>query len=182
VHQIDKGLVVLRPLREADVPDILSWVNDPWLVGNLAAFSGAALTRDDELAYVRKMMSSSEDRVFTIVDAADGAYAGQVGIHQIHRRSRVGRLGCIVAPLAKRGRGIGIAAIARALDVAFGPEQLHKCWAIAFATNDRMRRLLLRLGFVVEGTLREEYFHRERWHDMVRFSLLAREWDMTTTS
>jgi hypothetical protein len=45
-----------------------------------------------------------------------------------------------------------------------------------FRENERARRTYARLGFVEEGTLREEYFHQDGWHDMVRMSLLDREW------
>ncbi len=43
-------------------------------------------------------------------------------------------------------------------------------------TNERSHRTYARLGFVEEGVLREEYFHDGAWHDMLRMSMLAREW------
>ena len=53
---------------------------------------------------------------------------------------------------------------------------LHKLWVMMFAHNTRTRGIVQRLGFVEEGVLREEYFHDGGWHDMVRLSLLEREW------
>ena len=47
---------------------------------------------------------------------------------------------------------------------------------MCFAENTRARRTYERIGFVQEAVLREEYRHEERWHDMVRYSVLAREW------
>jgi len=173
---VDRALVRLRPLGEEDVDAILGWVNDPEVVGNLAAFSGEPFTRADELAYVRRMRSSDVDRVFTVLAADDGRYLGQVGLHQIHRGSRVGRLAAVIARRAEMGRGFGSAAIARLLDHAFGAEALHKVWLMVFEHNARARRTYRRLGFVEEGLLREEYRHRDAWHTMVRMGLLAREW------
>ena len=37
-------------------------------------------------------------------------------------------------------------------------------------------RLLASFLYLEEGTLREEYLHRGVYHDMVRMSLLEREW------
>ena len=165
--------VTLRPLAETDVDSIMTWVNDPDIVGNLAAFSGQAFTRDDELAFIRRTLAST-DRVFSIV-AADGRYLGQIGIHQIHARSRVGRLGCVIASRGEMGKGYGSAAIRAALAVGFGELALHKLWLMVFRHNERGRRLYTRLGFVEEGVLREEYFHDGGWHDMVRMSMLAHE-------
>ena len=99
-----RELVRLRSVSEEDVDDILCWVNDPGVVGHIAAFSGGSFTRQEELAYVRAMVASSTDRVFTVQASSDGRYLGQVGLHQIHRRSRVGRLACISAVVPKWAR------------------------------------------------------------------------------
>jgi RimJ/RimL family protein N-acetyltransferase len=177
----DRGLVRLRPLDASHVDHIMGWVNDPEIVGNLAAFSGAPMTRDDELRWIARVTASNEDRVFSIFAGDDGRYLGQCGLHQIFRRSRVGRLSVIIAERGEMGRGVGSAAIASLLDLAFahtstGGEALHKVWLMVFAKNTRSRRTYARIGFVEEGVLREEYFHEGGWHDMVRMSLLAREW------
>jgi RimJ/RimL family protein N-acetyltransferase len=169
-------LVNLRPLEESDVDDIMTWVNDPAIVGNLAAFAGEPLTRDQELAWVRTVRASNADVVFSILAASDGRYLGQCGIHQIHHRSKVGRLACIIARRGDMGQGLGSAAIRAMCDHAFGALGLHKLWLMVFAHNTRGRGIYGRVGFREEGVLREEYFHDGQWHDMVRMSLLAREW------
>ena len=170
------SLIRLRPLSEADVDDILGWVNDPEIVGNIAAFSGHAFTRDQELAYIRQTLASRTDLVWSITEAATGRYLGQTGLHQIHDRSKVARLACIIAERADMGHGFGSAAIRAVLDHGFGALGLHKVWLMVFSTNTRGRRTYARLGFVEEGVLREEYFHEGGWRDMVRMSLLASEW------
>ena len=181
----DRSLVELVPLAPAHVDHVLQWVNDREIVGNLATFSGKPFTRDDELAYIARMQTSKEDRVFSIFAPASSAggarYLGQCGLHQIFRRSGVARASLIVADRTEMGRGIGSAALTRLLDVAFaapgdGGEALHKVWLMCFSTNERARRTYARVGFVQEGVLREEYFHEDGWHDMVRMSVLASEW------
>lgn len=172
----------LRPLCEQDVDNIMSWVNEPAVVGNLAAFAGAPISRDDELAWVRRTLASSTERVWSVFADGDGRYLGQVGIHQIHQRSAVGRLGIVIAARAEMGRGHGSAAIARALDIAFSELALHKVWLMVFRENLRSRGIYQRIGFVEEGVLREEYFHDGTWHDMVRMSVLSREWTAARSS
>jgi RimJ/RimL family protein N-acetyltransferase len=169
-------LVRLRPLDESDVDDIMTWVNEPEIVRNLAAFSGAPLTREQELAWVRQVRASTSDLVFSILAADDGRYLGQCGIHQIHARSKVGRLACIIARREEMGRGFGSASVRALLDHGFRTLGLHKLWLMVFSHNTRSRGIYSRLGFIEEGTLREEYFHEGHWHDMVRMSLLDREW------
>lgn len=168
--------VRLRPLAIEDVDHILTWVNDPEIVGNIAAFGGEPFTREQEEAYVRQTIASPTDRVFSIERVEDGRYLGQCGLHQIHWRSRVGRISCIIAERSLMGRGYGSAAIRAVLDHAFGPLDLHKVWLMIFRENERSRRTYARIGFLEEGILREEYFHKGGWHDMLRMSILAREW------
>jgi len=168
------AMVTLRPLAESDVDSIMTWVNRPEIVGNLAAFSGAPMTREDELGWVKRTIASA-DRVYSVFASEDDRYLGQVGVHQIHTRSKVGRLGAVIATTLEMGKGYGSAAITAAMDRAFGELGLHKLWLMVFRTNERGQRLYKRLGFVEEGILREEYFHEGGWHDMVRLSKLARE-------
>jgi RimJ/RimL family protein N-acetyltransferase len=188
----DRSLVNLRPVDENDVDDILTWVNDKSVIGNLATFAGKPLTREDELAWVRKVRTSNEDRVYTVT-SRDGRYLGQVGIHQIFWRSQVARGAAVIASKGDHGHGYGSAAIATLLDIAFAPKDapiahrptdahalrglgLHKMWLMVFATNTRSLRTWERLGFQREGVLRDEYFHEGAWHDMVRLGMLAPEW------
>lgn len=174
--QPNRSLVSLRPVEEIDVDNILAWVNDKSVVGNLAAFAGKPLTREDELSWVRKVRTSTDERVFTVMDAREGRYLGQVGLHQIFWRSRVARAAAIIASKDDHGRGFGSAAIAALLDQAFHQLELHKVWLMVFRTNERSLRTWRRLGFVDEGVLRDEYFHEGAWHDMVRLGMLRHEW------
>jgi RimJ/RimL family protein N-acetyltransferase len=169
---MDSSPIVLRPLAVTDVDSIMTWVNDQDVVGNLAAFAGAPLSRADELAWIERTLAGS-DRVYSVFARADDRYLGQIGIHQIHARSRVGRLGAVIARRDDHGKGYGSAAVRAVLDIAFGELALHKLWLMVFAHNTRGRRLYARLGFHEEGVLREEYFHDGRWHDMVRMGRLA---------
>ena len=169
-------IVRLRPLALTDVDSMMTWVNDPEIVGNFAAFAGKPFTRADEVAYVTRLLASTSEKVFAIEERASGRYLGNVGIHQIHDPSKVGRLACIVGSRADMGKGHGSAAIRLVLDWAFFERGLHKVWLMAFRTNVRALRTYARIGFVEEGVLREEYFHKAGWHDMVRMGLLDREW------
>jgi RimJ/RimL family protein N-acetyltransferase len=172
--------VRLRPLALSDVDNMMTWVNDPDIVGNFAAFAGRGFTREEELAYIERTLRSDADKVFAIERASDGVYLGNVGIHQIHWPSRVGRLAVIIGARVEMGKGYGSAAIRAVLAWAFGEARLHKVWLMCFRENERAQAIYRRIGFLDEGVLREEYFHRGGWRDMVRMSILDREWQAIT--
>jgi len=169
--------LTLRPLSEEDVDDMLTWVNDPHIIGNIATFTLDYFTAAEERRYVKRMQESDEDHVFSIFDKK-GSYIGQIGIHQIYHRSRTGRLSVVIASKEDMGKGYGSEAIRTLLNYAFDPKglNLHKIWLLVFESNERSRRTYERVGFIKEGVLREEYFHEMHYHNMIRMSILASEW------
>lgn len=167
-------MIALRPIDpERDVDAVLGWINDPEVTRNFAAFSDAPVTRDAELAFLRGVAASPTDRLYAVVAEDTGAVIGTAGIHKIYWPARNGRIGLMIGHRALHGRGIGTAALRALVAVGFGELGLHKLWAVHYADNQRMAHLFGKLGFVREGLLRDEYFHRGAFHDMVRWSRLA---------
>ena len=173
----DGAAIALRPIAEGDVDAIMAWINDPEITRNFAAFA-EPVSREQELAFVRGMRASTTDRLFAIVprDAPDGRLIGTAGLHRIYWPAKNGRLGLMGGDKHAQGHGVGQAALE--LLIAFGFERLglHKLWLVHYADNARMRHIADKLGFRQEGVLRDEYFHRGTWHDMVRHALLEHEW------
>lgn len=166
-------MITLRPLEESDVDELMTYVNDPEVVGNFATMG--AVTRDQELAWIRAMRASDTDRVWAIV-GDDGRFLGNCGIHKIWWPARNGRLGIVVGHKATHGKGVGTAALRLLLAEGFQTLGLHKLWLVHFAGNERMRHVAGKLGMTQEGVLRDEYFHQGRFHDMVRHAVLEDDW------
>ena len=173
----DGAAIALRPIAEGDVDAIMGWINDPEITRNFAAFA-EPVSREQELAFIRGMRASATDRLFAIVPRDDpgGPLIGTAGIHRIYWPAKNGRLGLMVGDQRAQGHGLGQAALG--LLIAYGFERLglHKLWLVHYADNTRMRHIAGKLGFVQEGVLRDEYFHRDAWHDMVRHAILEHEW------
>jgi RimJ/RimL family protein N-acetyltransferase len=168
-HQIQ-----LRPIRLDDVDALLTWVNDPEVTRNFAGLS-ERITREQELAFLRGVIASDTDALFAIEH--EGRIIGTAGLHKIYWPARNGRLGLIIGRREVQGRGLGQQALRLITALGFLELGLHKVWVVHYATNARMRHIVGKLGFVQEGVLRDEYFHRDAFHDMVRHSLLRPEFD-----
>lgn len=164
----------LRPIRLDDVDSIMEWINEPAVTRNFADMS-KQITRDQELQFLEQMIASETDRLFAIEDD-DGAYLGNAGVHKIYWPAKNGRVGLVIGRRDVHGKGHGQRALRLLCDMAFGELGLHKLWLIHFVDNARMHHIATKHGFVVEGTLRDEYFHGGGYHDMVRMSLLEHEW------
>lgn len=165
--------VRLRPATVDDLDAMMSWVNRPEVTQNFARLS-RAITREEERAWLERTLASESDRLYAIEDR-QGHYVGNAGLHQIYWPARAARLGVVVAN--GQGRGLGQQTIKLLCAAAFLDHELHKVWLIHYRTNTRMAHITAKLGFAFEGVLRDEYFHQERYHDMVRLSLLEHEFE-----
>jgi RimJ/RimL family protein N-acetyltransferase len=170
--------VRLRPIRLDDVDAIMEWINEPEVTKNFATMS-RQITREEELAFLQRTLASDTDRLYAIEDA-EGRYVGNAGVHKIYWPAKNGRLGLVIGDRSLHGQGYGQEALRLLVALAFRQLALHKVWIVHFRTNERMAHLCRKLGFAVEGVLRDEYFHRDGWHDMVRCSLLQHEFEAST--
>ena len=168
-----RGGIHLRPARVDDVDAIMEWLNNPEVTRNFANMS-KQITREQELAWLEWVLASEHDRLFAVVDD-EGRYLGNAGIHKIYWPARNGRLGLVLGAPEARGRGLGTTAMRLLVEKAFHEVGLHKVWLVHYRDNARMAHIAAKLGFTIEGTLRDEYFHDGHFHDMVRWSLLEDE-------
>lgn len=170
---VDPMKITLRPLAMSDLDAIMEWINDPEVTRNFAGLS-KEITREQEEAYLERVLADSNERLWAVVDP-QGRYLGNAGIHKIYWPARNGRLGVVLGGRGARGRGLGTEVVRLLCRKGFGELGLHKLWLMHYATNDRMAHIAQKLGFQQEGRLRDEYFHQGAFHDMVRWSLLEDE-------
>jgi RimJ/RimL family protein N-acetyltransferase len=165
--------IILVPLDTTHVDHVMTWVNDPEVIKNFQNF-GATITRDDELAFIKKLQGSGNDRVFSIFDST-GAYVGQGGINQISWINRLGRLSIFITK-SQQHKGFGRSAVKAIVEKAFGEIGMNKVWLMAYASNVRAIAMYEKIGFQKEGLLREEYFWQGTYHDICRMGLLKKDW------
>ena len=85
-------------------------------------------------------------------------------------------VGFTLAPAAQ-GRGFATEAIGELVRYLFEDRVKHKVCADCDTRNSGSWRLLERLGFRREGTLRESYREGSQWADEYLYGLLARDWN-----
>jgi UDP-4-amino-4,6-dideoxy-N-acetyl-beta-L-altrosamine N-acetyltransferase len=162
--------VLLRRVETADLPQILQWRNHPEIRNYMLTqreieweehqrwFSSAAIDRSRRLLMVEE----------------DGVPLGFVQFTGVIPDGSAD-WGFYAAPQAPKGSGkkLGLAA----LDHAFGSLQLHKVCGQALAFNSASIRMHEALGFVREGTLREQHRLGDRYHNLICFGYLRAEWE-----
>jgi ribosomal-protein-serine acetyltransferase len=131
---------------------------------------------DDVLKFIRtslEQFANNEGMATGIW--CDGEFAGTVGTHKIDWVNRKVEIGYWLASKFQ-GRGI-VTAGARALTHhAFSEWKLNRVEIHCATGNEKSCAIAKRLGYRLEGVLREAQLLNGRYVDSNVFSMLAREW------
>lgn len=97
------------------------------------------------------------------------------GFHKWNQRSFRAEIGYDLSP-QYQGRGLMTEALHAMLEHGFDVLKLHRIEAFIYVENMPSMRLLERLGFRQEGTLRDYFYLNGSFHDHTLWSLLRSEW------
>lgn len=97
----------------------------------------------------------------------------------IHREADCAEVGFLFAPHAQ-GQGYGSESLRAVCDYAFQEGGVRRLTATVTAGNVASRRTLEKIGFRLEGELRESYQLAGEWHNDWLFGLLSHEYDKSS--
>ncbi len=171
--------LVLRPFRrrdaeslsiavEASLPDLSRWL--PW--------AAAGYAKGDAARYIRESMSAwSEGRAWDFAirrPANPDRHIGNVSIWHTSRQGPTGEIGYWVHS-AEAGKGVITEATAEILRLGFDELDMHRIVLRIAVGNHASERVAEKLGFLLEGTLREEVRVGDEWLDHTIWGLLRHE-------
>ena len=140
----------------------------PWLDVNTSAA--------DTLAFIRRTQKQAgENNGFQAVISYRGEIAGLVGHVRIDWQNRSTALGYWLAE-AMQGRGIMTRACDAFLRHAFEKLNLNRVEIRAATENTRSRAVPERLGFKLEGVVREAEWLYDHFVDHAVYGLLQQDW------
>ena len=112
---------------------------------------------------------------WAIARREDDVVVGSCGFVHWDRNDARAEIGYELAP-QWQGRGVMRESLSAMLGFGFGPMRLNRVEALVVPENAPSQHLLSRLGFEQEGLLRQHGFWKGRFHDLLLFSLLKRDW------
>jgi len=147
--------VYLRAIELSDATEsYLSWLNDPETTRGL--MSGAYPSNLNELRKYVEQVSNSKDAVmFAVCDKSNDEHIGNIKIDRFDWTSRTCELGILLGSKSHRGKGIGTEVCRMVLQYAFTQLNIRKVLLAVYANNPAAIRTYEKLGFVMEGTLRD---------------------------
>lgn len=168
------GDYALRPPEPTDVDALMIFKNDPDL-SELLVGSGRRYTRTDLEAWVEAHRTAPDEAFFVIADGADRA-VGHVALYQIDRTANTAEFGILIGDRRLWGHGLGTFYTGYLIEHGFDTLGLRRIFLEVLETNPRARAVYERLGFVVEGRLREHRLKGGRLVDVFVMGLLRDEY------
>ena len=159
----------IRPMVHADLELVLTWRNHPDVRRYM--YTQHEITLDEHQRWFERNLPDAKKHL--LVFEVNQQPLGFVNFNEAGNGG-IADWGFYAAPDAPKGSGRKLCRAA--LNYAFTQLQLHKVSGQALAYNERSIQFHQTLGFKQEGTLRDQHFDGDRYHDVICFGLLCHEW------
>lgn len=155
---VARGNVVLKSISLEHVTEnYLSWLNDGDVTkGIITTVNQYDLDRLK--AYVESMIADESTYMFAIHDKASDKHIGNIKLYDVHQNNKTCGLGLLIGDKTFWGKGVGTDACNALADFAFNTLHMRKIWLTAFCNNPNAVALYSKVGFQIEGTLKEHVF------------------------
>ncbi|MFI5182975.1 MAG: GNAT family N-acetyltransferase [Vicinamibacteria bacterium] len=169
------GTAVVREWRRDDAAALVPQANDERVAANMRDAFPHPYGLEDAERFIALALEKSPPTFLAI--EVSGRIAGGIG-YTLH--TDVERVGAEVGYWLGHefwGRGIGTAALRALTNHAFRTHQeLRRLYAVPFAWNPGSARVLQKVGYRCEGTLRQSAIKNGQVLDQWMYAILREEW------
>ena len=165
----------IRKWELSDAKDLAAALSNKKVQDNLRDGLPYPYTEQDGKEFISAMLSADESETFAFAITVDNMVIGSIGIFRqgnIHRQTA--ELGYYIAE-EYWGKGIMTEAVKQICAYVFAKSDIIRIYAEPFAYNIASCRVLEKVGFQYEGTLRSNAVKNGKVIDMEMYSLLKEE-------
>lgn len=167
--------ILLSPLsKEDNLEDYANWLNDQ----ETTLFMGSGrfpVSIECLRDYIDKYNNSNDGMLLGIFLKGTLKHIGNITLHQIDWRNRHAEIGIFIGNKKARGKGYATQAISLIAGHAFAKLNLRKLYTGMVKGNEASKRAVEKVGFKVEGVLREHFHLNGKYLDCYRLGLLRSE-------
>lgn len=161
--------LTLRAMRADDLEQVRSWRNHPQVRRHM--LTQHEISVEEHVQWFNKVKQEPQRHVVLVHEGEQAlglAHFAPVNPHGVVD------WGFYLTPQASKGSGSKLARMA--LDFAFKQQGWHKVCGQVISSNAASRRFHLKLGFTLEGVLRQQAFICNEWLSVWCYGLLASDW------
>ena len=172
------NLVMLRALREEDLPQLMEWRNLPNFKRNFREYRELNMSMQKNW-FDKAVVGDASTVMFAICDKESRELLGCCGLCYINWIQRNADLSLYIGYNNSYIDDMGIAKEACRLmfDYGFNELNLHKLWTELYEYDEKKIDFYTReFGFHRDGVLRDHHYMDGRWWDSYIYSLIKSEW------
>jgi [ribosomal protein S5]-alanine N-acetyltransferase len=175
--RLETERLVLREIVPADAEDLFHIFSDEETMRYWSCLPYTSVDQAHRLIEgLAKARLAGAGINWAITLRGDERLIGKCGYNEWRRAHRRGDVSYIVAR-EQRGKGVVSEALGAMLDYGFDHMNLHSVEAGVTPGNEASTRMLQRLGFRLEGHLRESFLTDRGFVDSLIYSLLRSDWE-----
>ena len=167
----------LRALERSDLPQFLTWLNDPEVTENLFLMHPLSMEEEEKWFEGMNQRPLYERPLCIEVRKPDHWHLiGNLSLMDFQWTHRSAELGIVIGDKTHWNQGYGTEAISLLVKHAFDELNLHRVWLRVYDTNPGGMRCYEKVGFQHEGILREAVYTHGKYINMHVMSILRHEW------
>ena len=168
--------VYLRPLERADLNErYLGWLNDPEVARYLESRT-SPYTMQRLVDFYESVIAAPHNLFSAIIEKQGNQHIGNVKLAPISLVHKRATFGLLIGDKNFWGRGVGTEVTHLTVQYGFNRLNLHRINLGVFADHTSAVRSYEKVGFKIEGRLRESAFHEGTFKDTLLMGLLRSEY------
>lgn len=168
--------VYLRPLEREDLKGpYRNWINDHEVTRFIEA-GNFPLTDEGMADFYEKNIKSPNSALFAIVEKSSGKHIGNAQVKDINWINRNATRGILLGDKTCWGKGYGFEVAQLLGAYAFERLNLNKLTSITIDGNEAVQKLNKRLGYTLDGRLREEFYCDGKYYTKAVWSILRSDY------
>ena len=170
----------LRAIDRSDIPLFLKWFNDPEVTMGLESVFPMSEAREDQwFDNMLKRPIETQPLAIEIQIENEWKIIGNIAIFDFDKIAHSAEVGIVIGEKEFWGKGYGTKALKLILKHGFGTLNLNRISLQVYGLNDRAIRVYNKVGFVLEGTMRDAVYRQGKYYDVHIMSILRKEWKIT---
>ena len=169
--------VFLTPLKNSDTDALYEWQNSAKIRDLTMGFRFPVQTSTVE-NWIKKVEDQNSKSLVVYGIRVKTVLIGLVSLHHIDQYQRKSLLGIYIGNNEQQRKGVGFIATTLILDFAFNGLDFRKVGLEVVERNQNAISLYEKVGFVKEGTKREEYFVDGKYLDTHVYGILKNDFKM----
>jgi RimJ/RimL family protein N-acetyltransferase len=175
---LSDGVINLRPVTRADLPQLAAWRNDPELRARTREFR--PLTDVDQERWLSRISGGDRRDFMFVVERVTGVVRpesiGMVGLCHWDAANASAEVSFYVGDKAARGKGFTKRALTLLHGWGFDALRLHRIYAEVYDFNEPGHAVVRSLGYTQCGRQRDTVWRGGRFASSLFYDLLEHEW------